>query len=120
MRISDWSSDVCSSDLALVSTLMEDGAPSVVQRTLIAPPRSRLGPVTAKERAIIQSASPLDGKYDQRVDRESAKEVLAMKAADAAATAQEVAEQGEVAVRARSRKTTSVWQRAGKIGRAHG
>ncbi|MBA4164903.1 MAG: ATP-binding protein [Erythrobacter sp.] len=99
---------------ALVSTLMEDGAPSVVQRTLIAPPRSRLGPVSPKERAIIQSVSPLDGKYDSRVDRESAEEVLALKAADAAATAQEVVEQGEVAVRARSRKTTSVWERAGK------
>ncbi len=43
---------------ALVSTLMEDGAPSIVQRTLIKPPRSRLGPVTAKERAIIKSISP--------------------------------------------------------------
>ena len=31
---------------ALVSTLLEDGAPSVVQRTLIKPPRSRLGPVS--------------------------------------------------------------------------
>jgi DNA helicase HerA-like ATPase len=54
---------------ALVSTLDEDGAPSIVQRTLIAPPRSRLGPVTAKERAIVQSISPFDGKYDARVDR---------------------------------------------------
>src|SRR5690606_17239357 len=34
---------------ALVSTLMEDGAPSIVRRTLIKPPRSRLGPVTPKE-----------------------------------------------------------------------
>jgi len=48
---------------ALVSTLMEDGAPSVVQRTLVKPPRSRLGPVTEKERAIIRSISPVDGKY---------------------------------------------------------
>ncbi|MFN7159254.1 MAG: helicase HerA-like domain-containing protein, partial [Erythrobacter cryptus] len=44
---------------ALVSTLDEKGAPTIVQRTLIKPPRSRLGPVTPKERAIIQSVSPL-------------------------------------------------------------
>ena len=50
---------------ALVSTLDDDGAPTVVQRTLIKPPRSRLGPLTAKERAIIQSISPHDGKYDE-------------------------------------------------------
>ena len=56
---------------ALVSTLEEDGSPSIVQRTLIAPPRSRLGPVTDKERAIVQSISPADGKYDTAVDRES-------------------------------------------------
>ena len=73
---------------ALVSTLMEDGAPSVVQRTLIKPPRSRLGPVNAKERAIIQSVSPFDGKYDEEVDRESAEELLLAKAEDAAETAE--------------------------------
>ncbi len=43
---------------ALVSTLLEDGAPSMVQRTLIKPPRSRLGPVSEKERAIIQLDQP--------------------------------------------------------------
>jgi len=94
---------------ALVSTLDEDGAPSVVQRTLIAPPRSRLGPVTRKERAIIISISPHDGKYDELIDRESAEEVLLAKAADAAETAREVEEQGEEQVRDRERKSTSIW-----------
>ncbi|MXP47681.1 DUF853 family protein [Altererythrobacter luteolus] len=97
---------------ALVSTLMDDGAPSVVQRTLIKPPRSRLGPITAKERAIINSVSPVDGKYDTAVDRESAEEVLAAKAADAAQTAQEVEEKGEDEVRKQSRKTPSLWEKA--------
>ncbi|MEL6542718.1 MAG: helicase HerA-like domain-containing protein, partial [Pseudomonadota bacterium] len=97
---------------ALVSTLDEDGAPTVVQRTLIKPPRSRLGPLTKKERAIIQSISPLEGKYDEAVDRESAEEVLAAKAADAAATADEVAEQGEEEVRKRPRKSKSMWEKA--------
>ena len=99
---------------ALVSTLDGDGAPTVVQRTLVKPPRSRLGPVTPKERAIIQSVSPLDGKYDQLVDRESAEEVLAQKALDAASTADEVAEKGVEEVGKRSRKTTSIWEKAGK------
>ncbi|ABC64479.1 helicase HerA-like domain-containing protein [Erythrobacter litoralis] len=99
---------------ALVSTLDEDGAPTVVQRTLIKPPRSRLGPVTVKERAIIRSISPVEGKYDQAVDSESAEEVLAAKAADAAATAEEVEAKGKEEVAKRSRKTTSMWSRAGK------
>lgn len=104
---------------ALVSTLGEDGAPSVVQRTLIAPPRSRLGPVTAKERAIIQSISPFDGKYETRLDRESAAEVLEAKAADAAATALEVEEQGEEEVRKRERRSTGLWDGiGGKMAKA--
>ncbi|WEK45295.1 MAG: DUF853 family protein [Candidatus Andeanibacterium colombiense] len=94
---------------ALVSTLMADGAPSIVQRTLVKPPRSRLGPVDPKERAIIQSVSPYVGKYDTRIDRESCEEVLAKKAADAAATATEVENKGEAAVRDQPRKTTSIW-----------
>ena len=97
---------------ALVSTLLDDGAPSVVQRTLIKPPRSRLGPVTAKERAIIQSISPLEGKYDTEVDRESAEEILAQKAADAAETALEVEESGRDKVARKSRKNTSLWGKA--------
>jgi len=99
---------------ALVSTLEMDGAPSVVQRTLIAPPRSRLGPVTDKERAIIQSISPFAGKYDTAVNRESAAEVLAKKAEDAAAAAQVVQDQGVEAQRAQPRQTPSMWEKAGK------
>ncbi|MEQ1542298.1 MAG: helicase HerA-like domain-containing protein [Novosphingobium sp.] len=99
---------------ALVSTLAEDGAPTIVQRTLIAPPRSRLGPITPKERAIVQSISPFDGKYDTLVDRESAEEVLQKKSEDAVAAAQVVDEQGEDAQRALPRATPGLWERAGK------
>ncbi len=101
---------------ALVSTLDGEGAPTVVRRTLIKPPRSRLGPVTKKERAIIRSVSPFDGKYDEAVDRESAEEVLLAKAGDAAATAEEIAEKGETEVAKRARKSPSLWERAGKSG----
>ncbi|CCW16300.1 Bipolar DNA helicase [Sphingobium indicum BiD32] len=73
---------------ALVSLLQEDGSPGIVQRTLIAPPRSRLGPVSPKERAIIQSISPVAGKYDEAIDRESAEEILAARGNAAAAAAQ--------------------------------
>ncbi|CAD7338040.1 DUF853 family protein [Sphingomonadales bacterium 58] len=73
---------------ALVSLLQEDGSPGIVQRTLIAPPRSRLGPVDAKERAVIQSLSPCEGKYDALVDRESAEEILAARGQAAAAASQ--------------------------------
>jgi len=99
---------------ALVSTLNPDGSPAIVQRTLIAPPCSRLGPVTDKERAIVQSISPCDGKYDTPVDRESASEVLAQKAADAAAVAEQARDEGEEKVRAQPRKSTSMWEKAGK------
>ena len=99
---------------ALVSTLDHEGAPTVVQRTLIAPPRSRLGPITDQERAIIQSISPFGGKYDAAVNRESAAEVLTQKAHDARAAADMVETQGVEAQRAQPRATPSMWERAGK------
>jgi len=69
---------------ALVSTLEQKGIPSMVQRTLIRPPASRLGPITPAERQQVLSLSPVAGQYDQVVDRESAFEVLQKKARDAA------------------------------------
>ncbi len=82
---------------ALVSLLMTDGAPSPVERTLVKPPCSRAGPLDAKERAIIQSVSPVAGKYDTALDRESAEELLAAKAeqADAAAAAAKAQEEAD-------------------------
>ncbi|GGE16507.1 hypothetical protein GCM10011529_23660 [Polymorphobacter glacialis] len=70
---------------ALVSLLMADGAPTPVERTMIAPPRSRVGPLTKDERATLINASPFAGKYDDAVDRESAYEKLLTRAADTAA-----------------------------------
>ena len=61
---------------ALVSLLDEKGRPEVVERALIAPPASRIGPATAPERAQILAASPLRAHYEQSVDRESAYEKL--------------------------------------------
>ena len=61
---------------ALVSVLDEKGAPTVVARTKIRPPASRLGPATDAERAAIMAASPVRGLYDQVLNRESAAEIL--------------------------------------------
>ena len=80
---------------ALVSLLMADGASSPVERTLIKPPCSRAGPLEVKERAIIQSISPVAGKYDEAVNRESAEELLAAKAEQAQAAAIEAKAQAE-------------------------
>ncbi|WP_028008452.1 helicase HerA-like domain-containing protein [Solimonas flava] len=68
---------------ALVSTLDEKGVPTVVEKTLIAPPRSRIGPLTADERQQVRSRSPVAGRYEQAVDRESAYEKLSVRAAPA-------------------------------------
>lgn len=67
---------------ALVSTLEEKGVPSIVQRTLIRPPASRIGPLREDERQKIMQLSPLSGHYDQSVDRESAFEILQKRAAE--------------------------------------
>ncbi|MBY0333949.1 MAG: DUF853 domain-containing protein, partial [Acetobacteraceae bacterium] len=66
---------------ALVSCLQPDGTPSVVQRARIAPPRSRIGPLTAAERAALIEGSPLAGRYDEALDRDSAYEALVGRAA---------------------------------------
>ena len=69
---------------ALVSTLEAKGIPSIVQRTLIRPPSSRLGPLDDAERRDIMNVSPVAGQYDKEVDRESAYEVLQERAKKAA------------------------------------
>ena len=62
---------------ALVSLLDPAGAPAIVQRALIAPPVSRMGPLSSEERAALLRDSPIAGKYDRAIDRESAFEQLA-------------------------------------------
>jgi hypothetical protein len=61
---------------ALVSTLGGKGIPGMVERTLIRPPASRLGPATRAERQAVMDESPFRGRYDQAVDRHSAYEML--------------------------------------------
>lgn len=61
---------------ALVSTLADKGVPTMVERTLIAPPRCRMGPATTEELTAIRHQSPIGGKYDTLINRESAYERL--------------------------------------------
>jgi DNA helicase HerA-like ATPase len=61
---------------ALVSLLDAKGIPGIVQRAKVAPPRGRIGPITPEERADLLQRSPLAGRYDTPLDRDSAYEML--------------------------------------------
>ncbi|MBN9674793.1 helicase HerA-like domain-containing protein [Salipiger bermudensis] len=83
---------------AVTSMLQEKGVPGIVQRTLIRPPSSQLGPITPEERAAVLRGSTLAAKYDTPLDRHSAYEILKARA-DEAAQAAEEAERAEVDLR---------------------
>jgi len=72
---------------ALVSLLDAKGTPGIVQRTLICPPESRIGPASSEERQTVMQRSPIRGKYDQSIDRESAHERLQARAKEVTANA---------------------------------
>lgn len=114
---------------ALVSTLDAKGIPAIVDRVLITPPTCRMGPITPAERSAVLDASPLKGRYDQIVDRESAYEMLMAKAASQETTAPEPRAQprarsggherqtmGEAIVKSAARSVTSAI--GSSIGRA--
>jgi DNA helicase HerA-like ATPase len=69
---------------ALVGTLEAKGTPAMVQRVAVAPPQSRIGPLTEVERVALIRQSPLAGRYDKPIDRESAYEMLNSRAEQAA------------------------------------
>ena len=63
---------------ALVSMLDAKGSPTMTERAWMAPPASRIGPITDAERtAVREQTKPLYGHYEQAIDRESAFEKLA-------------------------------------------
>ncbi len=86
---------------ALVSFLQDRGEPSIVQRALIRPPNGRIGPMTEAERHEAMSRSPVAGKYDEAVDRESAHEMLQARAAKL--------EQQRAAAQAEAEKSKNSW-----------
>ncbi len=88
---------------AVTSMLMKKGIPGVVERTLIRPPSSQLGPLTDAVRQEVIKTSPVAGKYETRVDRKSAYEMLKQRSETAAKEA-EVAEAQEEDVSAAERE----------------
>ncbi|MGO4907874.1 helicase HerA-like domain-containing protein [Pseudorhodobacter sp. W20_MBD10_FR17] len=69
---------------AVTSFLQDKGIPGVVERTLVRPPSSQLGPIDMGTRAMLMAGSPVAGKYEAVIDRDSAFERLKVRA-DAAA-----------------------------------
>lgn len=68
---------------ALVSFLDEKGRPNIVERALVCPPRSQIGPITPEQRTALRDTSLVAGQYEKTVDRESAFEKLKTRRGDA-------------------------------------
>jgi hypothetical protein len=99
---------------ALVSTLDPKGAPTMVQRTLVRPPSSRMGPITSQERSAIMAQSPVKGIYEEAVDRDSAFEILQERAAKAAKeAAAKAAEEKRLKEEEKRRKAEEKAKKAG-------
>jgi DNA helicase HerA-like ATPase len=103
---------------ALVSTLDTKGVPTMVEQTLIIPPSSKLDPLTKPQRQTVLDNSPVLGKYDEALDRESAHEKLLKKSQEAAKRAKALAEEeaefkaSKPAKKGRQRQT--VWESMAK------
>ncbi len=112
---------------ALVSVLDPKGVPTMVERTLIRPPSSKLGPIDAADRARLIKDSPVAGQYEEVVDRDSAYEKLSGKAKQRTAEKAEI-QQAKVeakAARAAPRERESATDRfvknaASSVGRTLG
>lgn len=80
---------------ALISFLDEDGTPHIVQRAFIVPPRSQIGPITSEERRTIIDKSPIKGKYENTIERESAFEILKARAAKSSKNIEEAVQKNQ-------------------------
>jgi uncharacterized protein len=98
---------------ALVSVLDEKGRPLPVQHTVICPPESRIGPLSMEERRNRIDRSPLKGRYDHAVDRESAYEILKDRAKEA-----EVQQDREIRLKADQRTKTTGGRKRQSTGEA--
>ncbi len=90
---------------AVTSMLQKKGIPGIVERTLIRPPSSKLGPISPSARASVIANSHVAGKYEAKIDRQSAYEILRGRAdAAAKAAAEEEAKEEELAMAEREYK----------------
>ncbi|HEY3297935.1 MAG TPA: helicase HerA-like domain-containing protein, partial [Armatimonadota bacterium] len=80
---------------ALISLLDEKGTPGIVDRALVCPPQSQIGPISDSQRLSIIQSSVLFGHYERAVDRESAYELLKARASQTAESAARDAGQAE-------------------------
>ncbi|WP_421695832.1 helicase HerA-like domain-containing protein [Aestuariivirga sp.] len=94
---------------ALVSVLDLKGVPTMVERTTVRPPSSRMGPITPEERQKLIKNSPVYGVYEESEDRESAYEILTKRAEQrSAASEQEKADKvAEKQARTEARTTST-------------
>ncbi len=99
---------------AVTSLLEAKGAPGVVERTLIRPPSSQLGPIDPDTRRAVIAASPVAGKYETVLDRESAYEILAARAKQAAAEAEAAETEAEEDASAAQREFNAARRYSGK------
>ena len=97
---------------AVTSMLEAKGVPSIAEQTLIRPPSSQLGPLSVQERAGVIATSPIAGKYETVLDRESAFEVLSKRAEDASKAAEEAEAAEEAAELAAKEAKAEEKQRA--------
>ncbi len=104
---------------ALVSALDTSGAPSPALETLIKPPESQIGPLTPEARAELIARSPLSGRYDQEIDRESALEMLESRTRAAAEQAARVQAEQEAAQKAaqKAKEAAQAEKKAASRGR---
>lgn len=103
---------------AVTSMLQKKGVPGIVERTLIRPPSSKVGPLDAKTREAMIQASDLHAKYGTPLDRKSAYEILKARADSAAAEA-EAQEAGEEDMSPMAREySTARRYSGGRVGRS--
>ncbi|HBS50490.1 MAG TPA: ATP-binding protein [Rhodobacteraceae bacterium] len=104
---------------AVTSMLQDKGVPGVVERTLIRPPGSQLGPITRDERQAVLDASPMAGRYDTALDRASAHEMLAERARAAAEAAERAEREAEAAPAPETREYNAARRYSGaRVGRS--
>ncbi|MGR3468376.1 MAG: helicase HerA-like domain-containing protein, partial [Shimia sp.] len=103
---------------AVTSMLQPKGVPGIVERTLIRPPSSQLGPITDAERRQLMATSAIGAKYENLVDRESAYEVLTKRAEAAAAQAEAAEAEEEEAAPAKREYKAGRRYSGGRVSRS--
>jgi len=89
---------------ALVSTLDQHGVPMMVQRALVRPPASRMGPLSEAERQALLAACPMHARYGKAQDPVSAHEILQQRAGERLQREQRAARDAEEEKKERARE----------------